>query len=96
MKANPPFLPQNRALNGILLHFQRRTTTTIPLAGKLNPMASCLNTNTAYYIIRFKSPGIFVGGIVTSKSNKKSTNTDFFLEFCVYNVESLNSPVVVS
>jgi hypothetical protein len=32
-----------------------------------NPMASCLNTNTAYYEIRFKSPSISVGGIVTSK-----------------------------
>jgi hypothetical protein len=33
----------------------------------LNPMASCLNINTAYYVIRFKSPSILVGGIVTSK-----------------------------
>jgi hypothetical protein len=41
-------------------------------------MASGLNTNTAYYEIRFKSPSISVGGIVTSKNNKKSTNKDFF------------------
>jgi hypothetical protein len=33
----------------------------------INPMASCLNTNTAYLEIRFKSPSISVGGIVTSK-----------------------------
>jgi hypothetical protein len=33
----------------------------------INPMASCLNTNTAYYEIRFKSSSISVGGIVTSK-----------------------------
>jgi hypothetical protein len=32
-----------------------------------NPIASCLNTNTAYYEIRFKSPSISVEGIVTSK-----------------------------
>jgi hypothetical protein len=33
----------------------------------INPMASCLNTNTAYYEIGFKSPSISVGGIVTPK-----------------------------
>jgi hypothetical protein len=60
-----------------------------------NLMASCLNTNTAYYVIRFKSSSISIGGIVTSKNNKKSTNKDFFVEFCMYNIESLNSPVLV-
>jgi hypothetical protein len=38
-----------------------------PKCVDFNPAASCLNTNTAYYVIRFKSPRISVGGIVTSK-----------------------------